>query len=144
MEFLAELILMLLQAAVEFVIQLVFEALARFGIRCLREPFRVPEPVNPFLAAAGYALLGAAAGGLSLLVFPTLFIESEAARVVNLYATPVALGFVMWAFGAWRERRGETPFRFDRFSYGFVFAFAMALVRFYYGATPAIMNVAVL
>ncbi len=44
--------------------------------------------------------------------------------------TPVAAGVMMSALGAWRERRGQSRIRIVRFSYGCLFAFGLALVRF--------------
>jgi hypothetical protein len=41
---------------------------------------------------------------------------------------------LMVAFGAWRARRGESVMRIDRFSYGYFFALALAVVRFQYAA----------
>jgi hypothetical protein len=63
-------------------------------------------------------------------MFPMLFIRSVAWQKVNLVATPVLAGLAMSALGALRRRQGKVVLRIDRFSYGFVFAFAMALVRF--------------
>jgi hypothetical protein len=36
----------------------------------------------------------------------------------------------MCAMGVWRARRGEQLLRIDRFSYGYLFAVSLALVRF--------------
>ncbi len=51
-------------------------------------------------------------------------------RFANLVLTPFAVGGVMAAMGAWRSRRGDSLFRLDRFWYGFLFALALAAVRF--------------
>lgn len=53
----------------EFVLQAVGEALLELGFHSLAEPFR--KPPNPLLAALGYAIFGALAGGLSLMLLPT-------------------------------------------------------------------------
>lgn len=118
MEILFEVLLWLLQFAAELLLQIVAEALAELGLHTLREPFRRPQP-QPWLAAIAHFLFGALAGALSLLFFPAAFI-----------AAPLAAGCVMAGFGAWRRRRGEELLRIDRFAYGFLFAFAMSLVRF--------------
>ena len=120
MEFLLELI-------VEFAIQLVAELLVELGLQSVKEPFR--RRPNPWLAALGYALLGGFAGGLSLLVF-SQHLVSEPIRAVNLLLTPIAAGAAMMAMGRWRTRRGDTRLRIDRFGYGYLFALAMALVRY--------------
>ncbi|MCW7540955.1 hypothetical protein OOT46_24340 [Aquabacterium sp. A7-Y] len=112
----------------EFLLQCLFEALAELGLHSLTEPFR--KPPNPWLAALGYTIFGTAAGGLSLLVFPSHFVHGEAMRIANLVITPFAVGGLMSALGAWRARRGHAVLRIDRFAYGYLFALTLALVRF--------------
>ena len=51
-------------------------------------------------------------------------------RIVNLVLTPIAVGLLMCAMGAWRARRGDAVLRIDRFAYGYLFALALAVVRF--------------
>ena len=117
----------------EFLLQVVVEVLAQIGLHCLyslAEPFR--KPPNPWFAAVGYTLFGAIAGGLSLLMFPAHLVKGKTLRMVNLVATPVAVGFVMSAVGLWRAKRGQTVLRIDRFFYGFAFALSLALVRFWF------------
>ena len=135
MEILAEIAFALLQVVGELVLQMVFELLAELGVRGVGETFRRSRPANPLLAAVGYAVLGAAAGGLSLLMFPSSVIDSPTLRVANLVCTPLAAGAVMSLVGAWRRRKDQELIRLDRFAYGFLFALAMALVRFAW-ATP--------
>ena len=134
MEILFELLLIVLQFLGEIVLQIVFETLGEVGLRSLREPFRRPEPPHPVLAAIGYALLGAIAGGISLWLFPKLFITTEWLRIANLVVTPVAAGGAMCLVGYWRRKRDQALIRLDRFAWGFLFALAMAIVRFAWGA----------
>ena len=70
---------------------------------------------------------------MSLLAFPTNLVP-EAWRVANLVATPLAVGGIMAAIGAWRARRGGSVLRIDRFAYGYLFALSLALVRFFFAA----------
>jgi len=118
----------LLQALGEFLLQVLGEALLELGFHSLAEPFR--RPPNPWMAALGYALFGAILGGLSLLVFPHHLTPAGLARIANLVLTPIAVGLCMVAMGAWRARRGDPVLRIDRFSYGYLFALTLALVRF--------------
>lgn len=118
------------QVVGEFLLQILFEALAELGLHSIAEPFR--RPPNPWLAALGYAIFGAAAGGLSLLLLPSHLVSGEALRLVNLVVTPVAVGLLMCIFGSWRSRRGQAVLRIDRFSYGYLFALSLALVRFWF------------
>lgn len=116
----------------EFGLQVVFELLAEFGIRGLRETAS-KEP-RPWLACIGHVILGAVCGGLSLLVFPKLFLATPLERGLNLGLTPIAAGGAMFALGRWRERREQRLVRLDRFAYGYVFALAMSLMRFWFAS----------
>lgn len=126
MEFLFELV-------AEVLLQIVLEVLAEFGIRGLTEPFRSEHSRNPFLAMIGYTVFGAAVGGVSLLIFPKLFLSTAWLRNINLIVSPFASGLTMMLIGAWRQQRHQELIRLDRFLYGALFALGMALVRFWGG-----------
>ena len=134
MEILAEIVFWLLGLLGELLLQVVFEVLAEFGLRSLGEPWRRPREISPGFAALGYTIYGAVAGALSLLVFPVAMLLTPWMRVANLVVTPLLAGLVMSMMGAWRRRRGEDLIRLDRFSYGVLFALAMALVRFFFAS----------
>lgn len=119
---------LLFQLFGEIILQVVIEALAEAGLHALAEPFR--RPPNRWLAALGYLLLGAAAGGLSLLAFSAHLVTTPGLRIANLIITPVAVGLLMCVLGAWRARRGAPLLRIDKFAYGYLFALSLALVRF--------------
>lgn len=119
----------------EFLLQAVIEVLVELGVHSLAEPFR--RRPSPWLAAFGYTIFGAAAGGLSLLLFPQHLtpedpqhLTPEDWRIAHLLATPVAVGIGMMLLGRWRARRGDTVLRIDRFACGYLFALSLALVRF--------------
>lgn len=112
----------------EIVLQLVFEVLVELGVRSVKETFE--KPPNPWLASIGYAILGAISGGVSVLLLPSPFLDTPTTRVVNLLLTPIAAGAAMAALGAWRRRKDQPLIRIDRFSYGYLFALAMAVVRY--------------
>jgi hypothetical protein len=115
----------------ELLLQVLAEALVEVGLHSLAAPFR--KKPNPYLATIGYVAFGAAAGGLSLLVFPALFIGSHTGRIANAIVTPFIAGAAMMAIGAWRRRRDQEPILLDRFAYGYLFALVMALVRLRFG-----------
>ena len=121
---------LLLQFFFEFVLQIIGELLVELGLRSLAEPFRDRETRSPLLTFAGYALLGLAVGGLSLLVFPDSFVRSASLHGISLLITPALAGLAMSGLGWLRNRQGQRLIRLDTFSYGFIFAFGMALVRF--------------
>jgi hypothetical protein len=51
-------------------------------------------------------------------------------RKINLVVTPLAAGGIITLLGKRKRRSGIAPDGLDKFSYAFVFAFAMALIRF--------------
>lgn len=114
----------------EFLLQFFVEVLAEFGLQALAAPFR--RDGNPWLAALGYTVFGAAAGGLSLLVFPHHFVGGLQLRLVNLAVTPVSAGLMMCLVGRWRAKRGDELLRIDRFAFGYLFAVALGLVRYFF------------
>lgn len=124
----------LIEFVCEVLLQVFFEGLGEIGLHSI--PKRSKEPTAPLTAAIGYALLGAAAGGVSLLLFPTSFVNGDVLRRVNLILAPVAAGLLMSAVGVWRRRRGQDLLRIDRFAYGYLFALTLALIRFQFAAYP--------
>jgi hypothetical protein len=118
----------IIELILEFLIQVGGEILFELGLRPLVEPFR--RAPNPWLAAIGYAVFGAAVGGVSLWLFPRHMVVGAAWRLANLLITPLAVGLCMSMLGAWRAKRGQPLIRIDRFSYGYLFALCFAAVRF--------------
>nr|WP_295772543.1 hypothetical protein [Rhodoferax sp.] len=116
----------------EFVLQVLGQLFIEVGLHSLAEPFR-KEP-KPWLAAVGYVLFGAVLGGVSLLVFPDYLVASKNLRLANAVLSPIAAGLSMAAMGAWRARRGQAVLRIDKFSYGYLFALSLGLVRFWFAS----------
>jgi hypothetical protein len=116
----------------EFLLELAIEVLLEVGLHSVAEPMR--RQPSPWLAALGYALLGLAAGAFSLWLLPAALAPGRATQFANLLLSPIAAGFAMSELGRWRQRRGQDLVRLDRFSYGFLFAFCMALMRFLFAA----------
>ena len=123
---------LLVEVVGEFLLQLLIEALIEAGFHSLGEPFR--RTPNPWLAALGFTLFGAALGGLSLFFFPAHLTPAGLPRLLNLLLTPVAVGLCMAWLGRQRERNGQTRLRIDRFWFGALFAFALGLVRYQFAA----------
>ena len=115
----------ILEILAEIFIQILFE----LGSHSLIEPFRKrPSAVWSFI---GYLIFGALAGSVSCLFFKELLVKDTTFQIVNLFVTPVVSGYVMATLGKLREKKGVELIRMDKFAYGFAFAFAMALVRFF-------------
>jgi len=118
----------------EMLVEAVFWLLAEWGLHSLAEPFRRPR--NPVRSTIGLALWGAAAGALSLWIFPHSALHDPLYRRINLLLTPAAVAGLVTLVGRIRRGKGQAPVSLDRFGYAFVFAFAfaMALVRFVWAA----------
>jgi hypothetical protein len=129
MEFIFEL---LFEIFGEFILQFVFEALSEVGLHAFGKS-SARRPSSPWLAVAGYVVLGGLCGALSLWLFPTFFVRSHAGRGISLVVTPVLAGAAMALVGAWRRQRGQELLRLDKFAYGYAFALSMAAVRFSFG-----------
>lgn len=128
MELLFEVLLVIFEFLMEFAGSLFVD----LGLRSVSETTATREERNPILAGIGYGLLGLIAGGVSLLIFPEAIARSQKFHGINLLISPVLAGLAMAGFGWLLERRGKRRLRLDSFVYGFIFAFPMALVRFYF------------
>ncbi len=131
-ELIAEAVIYLVSLLFEFALPLFGDVLAELGIRALGESFQSHREHNAFLAALGYAIGGAILGALSLAAFPRSFIKGPILSIVNLIASPISAGLLMYQWGKYRQSRGEYPSARAGFVYGFVFAVAFGLIRFAY------------
>lgn len=129
-EILLEALLALWQVLGEVFLQTIGEMIVEVVGHGMRETFRRPKPLAPWLAVIGYLAWGAIVGALSLWLFRGHFIQSQWLRLANLFLTPIVAGLIMAKVGAWRRSRDQEPIRLDSFAYGFAFAFGMALVRY--------------
>jgi VIT1/CCC1 family predicted Fe2+/Mn2+ transporter len=118
----------LLELLLELIFQVCGELLAELGLRSLAQPFQ--RQPNVWLAALGYLLLGGVVGALSVWLLPQHFTGEGWPRLANLVITPVLAGLAMAALGFWRARRGDVLLRIDRFACGYLFALAVAVVRY--------------
>lgn len=116
----------------EILLELFAQVLLRIGPHSIANVFE--EPRNPALSAIGYLLLGAIAGGFSLLLFPTFFIYYHTIKLINLFVTPIVFGGCMMLIGKYRSKKGKPLIRLDSFGYGVLFAFSMSLVRYVWAA----------
>jgi hypothetical protein len=117
----------------ELILQFIFELLAQAGLRLFKKPDR--KDVSPALLLMGYALFGAVAGALSLLLFPHYLLRAHTARIAYLFLAPALVGSGIAAIGAWRAKRGQEGVGIDRFIFGYAFAFTFALVRFFFAVS---------
>ncbi|MFG6467590.1 hypothetical protein [Roseateles sp. BYS87W] len=118
----------MLELLLELIFQVCGELLVELGLRSLAQPFQ--RQPNVWVAALGYLLLGGLVGAVSVWLFPGHFTREGWPRLLNLVVTPVLAGGAMTLIGLWRARRGEPLLRIDRFACGYLFALAVAVVRF--------------
>ncbi len=121
----------ILEILAEALFEVVAAALAGLVSRGLRR-FRVTlRRSNPAVAIVTFALLGVGLGFLSVFVFPHPLVHPSKLHGISLLISPVLTGLVLGLIGRSIRRRGRNPVRIESFGYGFTFALAMALVRFW-------------
>jgi hypothetical protein len=121
---------LLAQLVLEILVQGIFE----LGGRGIVAIFRRDSMTNPWLAICGYLLMGAVAGAISVWIFPMHLLASPVTQILNLAATPIALGLIFEVMGRWRSNHEKPRYAVDRFSYGFTFALTMGLIRYFFAA----------
>ena len=119
----------LLEIFLEFLIQIVGEVLLDVVLHASSRFVRAREALNALLTLIMYFGLGLFVGWLSILILPKAFVRSSNLHGISLLITPVLAGFTMSAIGGFRRRQGKLLIRLETFSCGFIFAFAMALIR---------------
>jgi|ERR1700729_1391062 predicted PurR-regulated permease PerM len=125
---------MLLELVGEFLLELFFAAVLDLALRAIAKIFETFRFANPVLASASYVLLGALAGGLSLLVFPHPLVHPSRLHGINLLVSPIATGLAMSQVGSMLSLQGKGVTRIESFGYGFGFAFGIALTRYLFAA----------
>jgi hypothetical protein len=121
---------LLFEAFGEIILQIVFEALAEVGIHLRRGRVEHAESSSKWRLLLGYPMLGAIAGGLSLLVFPQSLAHSHNGRLATLLLAPLCAAASTVALGRWRARRGQPSLNIDRMAYAYLFALGLAAVRY--------------
>ena len=77
-------------------------------------------------------LVGIILGVLSLAVISHPIIKSPTIQGLNLFLTPLFLGFWTMSLGTVDEKSGRSPSSQDTFFYGAIFGFTFALTRLVY------------
>jgi hypothetical protein len=128
-ELLAGLLGALGEVFLEVVLQVLFEGLIEVAWEALAGSKR-KTAVSPWLSGIALLMVGAAAGGVSAVVFPQRLTGIPRVPGLSLILAPLVTGTAMQGFGNWRRSRGRKPSRLASFWGGAAFAFGMALVRF--------------
>ena len=129
-ELLFELLLAFAELFLEVLLEFAGEALLDLALRAVAEVFESFRVARPVIASVGYTLLGALAGGFSLLIFPHPLVHPSRLHGINLLASPIVTGLVMSLIGSTLSRQGKKVTQIESFRYGFAFAFGMALIRY--------------
>jgi hypothetical protein len=122
----------LLEVFAEALLQIALEALAEVGIHLARGKVEHSESRSKWRLLLGYPMLGAMAGGLSLLVFPHSLAQGHNGRLATLLLAPLLAAGTTVALGRWRARRGQPPVNIDRMAYAYLFALGLAAVRYHW------------
>jgi hypothetical protein len=136
-DFLGEVLGFILEFFLEVLLQFLFEEGIATASRVLRRFRFIPflritlGRANPPLTILKFTLLGVGLGFLSVFLFPHPLVHPSRLHGISLLISPVMTGFVMGYIGRLVRRRGTTPMQNESFAYGFTFAFAFALVRFF-------------
>ena len=137
MEFIAEILLDVCLGLLQFLGELLLQLAAEWTVgaagHAARRRSSRPGAVPPWISITVWLAAGAAAGWVSLQIFPVLMIDAEWMRIANVVLTPVVAGLVMGRIGTWRKHRDMEVLRLESFACGFSFAFTMALVRYAHG-----------
>ena len=113
----------------EPLLEIFFQALFEFfGELVFDQTFR-RSPVTGRLRVGFYAMVGLAAGFISLLVLPQHSVSNTTWRIAALIINPALIGFLMMRLGRWRERRKGQAYGLEAFWPAWGFAFSLGLVR---------------
>ena len=93
-----ELLGFVIQVFGELLLQLLLELLSEIGVRTFTGMIR-PIHTGPWMALAGYLILGAMIGVISLHFLPHHLIASLGGRLANLVVTPLLVGGFMMRLG---------------------------------------------
>ena len=130
LELLFALVELFLELFLEAALEIGAEIVASLFFRGMDSVFDVSEFRNPVLAGLGYVCLGAAFGGLSVVLFPHPFVHPTGLHGISLLLSPILTGLAMSFMGTLWRKRGKAALPIESFGYGFTFAFGMALIRF--------------
>jgi hypothetical protein len=115
----------------EILLEAAFAELAGILFRAFRL-FRVKvKRANSALATVTFGLVGVSFGFLSVWLFPHHLFRPTRVHGISLLVSPILTGLLMAQIGRSVRRWGRQPVRIESFGYGFTFALAMALVRFW-------------
>lgn len=127
-----ELLAALLQALLETIGQALLEALFGLIAEALSEFLGSINLPSQFVSMIALALVGASAGWASASLIPHRLISMPTALPgISLLLAPFLTGFAMQFLGKQLRQFGRNPSQIATFRGGVVFAFSMALIRWW-------------
>jgi hypothetical protein len=114
----------------EAIFEIAAEGLASLLTRAISRLFKTVSDASPVATTFALGMLGVLVGFLSIVAYPHPLVHPSRFHGVSVIASPLIAGFVMSQLGRLLRNRGRRVMPIESFGYGFVFAFAMALVRF--------------
>lgn len=130
-DLLSALIGALLEIFGEAILEIVSALVASFLVRLLRPLFRTFSLSGPWEAALISAVLGTCLGVLSMAVFPHPIVHPSRLHGLSLILSPLLTGLAMSQIGNAIQKRRRKTVQIESFAYGFLFALAVAAVRFW-------------
>jgi len=129
-ELLAGVIAAIAEVLFEAIFEIACEALASLLTRGISRLFKAISDVNPVATTFALGVFGALVGFLSVVAYPHPLVHPSRFHGVSVIASPLITGIVMSQLGRLLRNNGRRVMPIESFGYGFMFAFAMALVRF--------------
>lgn len=129
-EILAGVIAAIAEVLFEAIFEIAGIGLASLLTRAISKLFKTITEINPLATTFALGMFGALAGFLSVVAYPHPLMHPSRFHGVSVIASPLITGFVMFQFGRLLKNYGRRVMPIESFGYGFVLAFAMALVRF--------------
>ncbi|MDR3792576.1 MAG: hypothetical protein P4L03_04255 [Terracidiphilus sp.] len=120
----------LIEIALEFFMEFAGEMLISGLLRVAKRIVGNFSRVNAFVIAILFGILGTLLGFLSVALFPHPLVHPSRIHGISMIIAPLMTGLAMMAIGRAIRLRGKETTEIENFSNGFVFALAMAIVRF--------------
>jgi|SRR5580658_81497 tetrahydromethanopterin S-methyltransferase subunit F len=129
-DFLEILIGLILDVLGEALLEIVSGFLVSLIGRAVPKATATPYRQDRFFTFCLFSILGAAAGLVSFALFPHPLVRPSRFHGISMAVSPVITGTAMFAIGRIELRFGRKSTQIESFWIGFVFALAMAIVRF--------------
>jgi uncharacterized protein YacL len=115
----------------EFLLEAAYAELAGILSRTFRLLKAKVRRASPVVATVIFGAIGICFGFLIVWLFPHHLVHPTWVHGISLLISPIFTGLLMAQIGRTVRRWGLPSVRIESFGYGFIFALAMGLVRFW-------------